>query len=316
MKSAAANEQGEIPPVDDPPPAVPGWLRLLSLLPLPVLYGITGLLTLIARHVVRFRLGIIRANVDACFPELPARERWRIINRHYRAMGEVVAEVIHGARMDAASLGRRMRMLNPELARGLLEQGRPVLLLGAHQGNWEWIGNAVVTQLGWPLDVGYKPVRSPWAERAFLALRSRFGAHMVPAKDLLADILRRRNIVRGIALLADQAPTTADQRHWMDFLGRDTAFYVGPEQIARATRYPALFLALRRRSRGHYEIEFITVSLPGETLAPGEFTTRYARLVEAEIRRAPSDWTWGHRRWKVKRDAARPAVPAGTEESG
>lgn len=299
----APDEQAANPSADDRPPAVPGWLGMLAMLPLPVLYAVTRLLSLLARHMVRFRLGIIRANVDACFPDLPPRERKRIVNRHYRAMGEVVAEVIHGARMDAASLALRMRMLNPELARELLEQGKPVLLLGAHQANWEWIGNAVVTQLGWPLDVGYKPVRSAWAERAFLALRSRFGAHLVPAKELLADILRRRHIVRGIALLADQAPTTADQRHWVDFLGRDTAFYVGPEQIARATRYPALFLALRRRSRGHYEIEFLPVSMPGETLAPGEFTTRYARLVEAEIRGAPSDWTWGHRRWKVKRPA-------------
>jgi KDO2-lipid IV(A) lauroyltransferase len=134
-----------------------------------------------------------------------------------------------------------------------------------------------------------------------LALRSRFGAHLVPAKQLLPELLQRRHVVRGIAMLADQEPTTSEHQHWMDFLGRETAFYMGAEQMARATRYPALFVALRRLRRGHYEMEFHPLQVPGEQLEPGEFTTRYARLVEAQIRAAPADWTWGHRRWKLKR---------------
>ena len=48
----------------------------------------------------------------------------------------------------------------------------------------------------------------------------------------------------------------------------------------------------------------------GEQLAPGEFTARYARLVEKEILAAPTDWTWGHRRWKLKRGALRERTQA------
>lgn len=303
VATATDHPTASLPPAtgDGPPPPVPGWLRVLALLPLPVLYAITGLLTWIFRYLVRFRLGIARANVAACFPDATPRDRARIVNGHYRFMGEMVAEVIHGARMPAAEYARRARVLNPDLLQGLLSQGRPVIVVGAHLANWEWLGNALAAQLGWPIDVGYKPIRSPWAERAVFALRSRFGVHLVPAKQLLMDLMKRRNIVRAVSLIGDQAPTTSDHQHWVDFLGRDTAFYMGAEQMARATRYPALFLAMRRVARGHYEIEFLPLSLPGETLEPGEFTTRYARCVEAEIRRAPTDWTWGHRRWKLKR---------------
>jgi lauroyl/myristoyl acyltransferase len=48
-------------------------------------------------------------------------------------------------------------------------------------------------------------------------------------------------------------------------------------------------------------VEFMPLAAAGEQLAVGEFTTRYARLVEREILAAPSDWTWGHRRWKLRR---------------
>lgn len=290
----------EAPPPEAPPP-LPLWLRLASQLPLPVLYAITGALVFLVHRVLRLRRDVVQGNIAACFPEASPDEVQRMVSGHYRQVGQMFAEVIRSAALSPAEMARRIHIANLELPRSLLAQGKPVLLVAAHQANWEWVLQALATQLGHPLDVGYKPIRSPWAERAMYALRRRFGAHMVPAKDLLADLLRRRHIVRGIAMLADQEPTTSEHQHWLTFLGRETAFYMGAEQMARATRYPALFVALRRRARGRYEIEFMPLALPGEQLDPGEFTTRYARLVEAEIRAAPSDWTWGHRRWKLRR---------------
>jgi len=268
---------------------------------MPVLYVFTGLLVFVAQRLLRMKLGVIRANIVAWFPQMAPREQARMVTGHYRQIGQMIAEVIKGATLSRQGFVERVRMRNLALPQGLLAQGRPVLLVAAHQGNWEWVLQALALQLGYPLDVGYKPIKSPWAESAMNAIRRRFGAHLVPAKELLADMLRRRNIVRGIAMLADQEPTTSDHKHWVTFLGRDTAFYMGPEQMARAARYAAVFVALRRTSRGHYEIEFAELAGSGEQLPPGEFTARYARLVEREILAAPTDWTWGHKRWKLKR---------------
>jgi KDO2-lipid IV(A) lauroyltransferase len=182
-----------------------------------------------------------------------------------------------------------------------LAQGRPIILVAAHQANWEWILHALALHLGHPLDVGYKPIKSPWAQNMMYAIRTRFGAHLVPAKELLGDMLKRRNIVRGIAMLGDQEPLHDSQKHWTTFLGRETAFYMGAEQMVRATRYAGLFVAMRRLRRGYYEIDFALLCGDGERLEPGVFTERYARLVETEILAAPQDWTWGHRRWKLRK---------------
>jgi KDO2-lipid IV(A) lauroyltransferase len=280
---------------------LPLWLKGLSWLPLPVLYGLLAALVCIAHRLFRMRLPVVRANVQACFPDLGAQEVSRIVRDHYRQTGQMIAEVIRSASLSRAAFLERVKVRNLELPRAMLAQGKPVLLVAAHQANWEWVLQAMALQLGYPLDVGYKPIKSRWADAAMNTIRCRFGAHLVPAKELLADLLKRRHIVRGIAMLADQEPTTSDHQHWLRFLGRDTAFYMGPEQMARATRYGALFVALRRVRRGYYEIEFMPLAAMGERLEPGEFTNRYAHLVEQEIRAAPSDWTWGHRRWKLKR---------------
>jgi KDO2-lipid IV(A) lauroyltransferase len=286
-----------------PATILPSWLRVLSLLPLPVLYALFAALAWIAFRVLRIRLPVVQANIRACFPESSAAEVRRIARDHYRQMGEMAAEIIRSARLSPPQFLAHVTVRNIELPRSLLAQQRPVLLVAAHQANWEWVLQAMALQLGYPLDVGYKPVRSASIDRAMNAIRTRFGAHLVPAKNLLADLLQRRNIVRGIAMLADQEPLSSEHQHWTAFLGRDTAFYMGPEHMARAMRYPAVFVALRRVRRGDYEVEFMPLAGAGEPLKPGEFTSRYARLLEKEIVAAPASWTWGHRRWKLRRGA-------------
>jgi KDO2-lipid IV(A) lauroyltransferase len=176
-----------------------------------------------------------------------------------------------------------------------------VLLIAAHQSNWEWMLLALSLELGYPLDAAYKPLANDWAERGMKKLRTRFGTRLVPAKELLLDILRRHGVVRAIAMVADQEPTTSERRYWTRFLNRDTAFYVGPEEIARVTRFPVFFIAVRRRARGYYEMQFLPLAAAGDATPPGALTERYARLVEAQIHAAPPDWLWSHKRWKLRK---------------
>ncbi len=58
---------------------------------------------------------------------------------------------------------------------------------------------------------------------------------------------------------------------------------------------------MRRLARGRYEMGFLPLAQDGEALAAGELTERYARLVEEQIRAAPPDWPWSHKRWKLKK---------------
>ena len=193
-----------------------------------------------------------------------------------------------------------MKMLNPELVREV-SHGKPVLIMAAHQCNWEWLLLGFSTQLGMPVDAVYKPLVNPWAEREMFALRSRLGARPVQAQQLLADILQNRNVPRAIAIVADQEPVSSERKHWLKFLNRDSAFFLGAEEIARTVRYAAVFAQIRRVARGHYEVRFVPLVAAGEQLPAGEFTARYARMVEEQIRAAPADWPWSHKRWRLKK---------------
>jgi KDO2-lipid IV(A) lauroyltransferase len=275
------------------------WLGFLASLPLPVLYALTGALTTLLRWF-GMRRDVIRDNLAGCFPDLSSDRIDALVREHYAHVGQMAAEAFKAARLPAEELRRRVAISGLELPQAALAAGKPVLLIASHQANWEWVLHGLALNLGYPLDVGYKPIRSPWAERAMHYIRTRFGARMIPAKELLPDLLKRRSVVRGIAMLADQTPTSSDFRLWTTFLGRETAFYMGAEKMAQATRYATFFVGMRRTSKGYYAIDFVPLAAAGEKLPEGELTERYARLVEAEIRSAPADWTWTHRRWRLK----------------
>ena len=123
----------------------------------------------------------------------------------------------------------------------------------------------------------------------------------MPAKELLADFLKRRAIVRAIAMNADQAPVSTDKRYWTRFLGQDTAFYIGAEQIARATRLPILYVGVRRIRRGYYEVELKPLWDGREIVPPNTVTERYARTCEIDVLERPADWLWSYRRWRLKK---------------
>jgi Kdo2-lipid IVA lauroyltransferase/acyltransferase len=277
------------------------WVRALSSLPMGLLYGFASLLGWLAFRVFPYREDVVRANLTKAFPDVDASRIRDIMRLYYSGFADMLVEIIKSATLPPEEIRRRVRVVNLEGPREYLAQGKPVLLVAAHQCNWEWMLLSLSLELGHPVDAAYKPLVDNWAEREMKKVRSRFGSRLVPAKDLLADIIKRRGTVRAIAMVADQEPTTSEHKHWTRFLNRDTAFYMGPEEISRVTRFPVFFIAMRRTARGFYEMELQPLSTPAERLQTGDLTERYARKVEEQIRAAPPDWPWSHKRWKLKK---------------
>jgi len=274
---------------------------MLATLPLSVLYGFSTLVGWLAFRVVPYRAQLVHNNLKLAFPEMDEQALSSTKRRYYAGFAQMFVEIVKSAKMPADEIRRRVSIVNIEGPRELLAQGKSVLCVAAHQCNWEWMLLGFSLELGYPVDAAYKPLVNPWAEREMKTVRSRFGSRMIPAKELLPDIIKRRGIARAIAMVADQEPTTSEHKHWTRFLGRDTAFYMGPEEIARVTKLPVFFIAMRRLSRGLYEMAFEPLAMPEEKLPPGELTERYARRVERQILDAPPDWPWSHKRWKLKK---------------
>jgi Kdo2-lipid IVA lauroyltransferase/acyltransferase len=276
-------------------------VNLLSRLPMRALYAFSSFLYFLAYYIVRHRHHVIREQLAKVYPAMPQAERTAIHKRFLKNFCDVMVEILKSATLSPAEMSARIHIINLPLARSYLDGGQSVMFVTSHLCNWEWLLQGVTLQLGFPLDAAYKPLHDLWAERLMLKIRTRFGARLVPAKELLADFLSRRGIVRAVAMNADQAPVSTDKRYWTRFLGQDTAFYVGAEQIARATRLPIMYLVMRRVRRGYYEVEIRPLWDGRETTLPNAVTERYARACELDVLKAPADWLWSYRRWRLKK---------------
>jgi len=255
-----------------------------------------GLAAWIALRLFGLRRAVVRDNLRRSFPEwTPARIR--AVEREFaRRQGEIAAEVLCSGRISADELRSRVTIVNPE-ALAAAGQPRPMLLLGAHLCNFEWMVQRLSLEFGERLVALYKPPRSPRTDRWLRRLRSRFGARLVAAKSVLQELARMRDVA-AIGMLADQVPRTSPEKHWVEFLGQETAFYMGGELLGRGLRAQVLAVHMRRRARGRYEITLEPLNEAGQKLPHGEITTRYARALEEWIREDPAGWWWTHRRWK------------------
>jgi KDO2-lipid IV(A) lauroyltransferase len=273
-------------------------LRVLALLPLPLLYAFFGFVAWVLR-VIGWRRALVEDGLARCLPALGAAARRRTLRQFYVSLGRLAAEFAHAARMSPASLAERMRFENPELILDALRANQRVMLLAAHHCNWEWLLLRCSTAFDEPLVAAYKPASRSRADAEIQAMRSRFGATMIPAKDLVQHLVAQRGQVRLLAMLADQSPSArSEQQRWLPFFGQDTAFYPGPGWISAKLGFVPFFIAVRPDGRGRYVARFAPLSAPGERPDPDRILRAYVNALEQKVMAYPAQYFWAYNRWK------------------
>jgi KDO2-lipid IV(A) lauroyltransferase len=278
--------------------ALPG---LLAYLPLPLLYLIADLLFLTLFRGFGFQRRLAEENIAAAFPGLSRDRVSHLAADSARNAARVVLETIKADRLAKTQLALRVQIENPELVDRLVEQHHTVLTLAAHHGNWEWLQLACSAQLAAPMAALYKPLGRRSLDALLARLRSRFGSRLIPAQRALPELLSFAREPGVIALVADQGPRPDEEKYWGCLLGRNTAFFFGPEKLARLLRAPLVFAHMQRLRRGHYRVRFELLAEPPYTQPDGELMDHFIRALEQQIREAPQDWVWVYKRWKYEK---------------
>ena len=120
--------------------------------------------------------------------------------------------------------------------------------------------------LVYPVNYGYIPNTEAGdldpIDAYVLGARRRFGANPIPHKSFLYEVMRRNEEPRAYAMLADQTPLKRTPKHWIRFLNRDTAFFLGPERIARYLDASVVYVAMTRVRRGYYDVTLEVIAQP------------------------------------------------------
>ncbi len=276
-------------------------LRLVSRLPLAVLYPLAAVLYVLVYRVMRFSRDVVYANLSNAFPDKPRAEIERLASGFYRNFCDVVVEMLKSLTMSTDELSRRVMFSGEEVLLDHLRNGRPVLAATAHQSNVEWLVLAACARFGFPVEAIYRPLRSAVTERLLTSTYARFGGTLIPDRSVVKEIMRRHAESRIVFIVPDQSPNLGDDQYWTTFLNQETGFYLAPEVIAKFARYPVLFLGMKRVRRGYYEATVTALAEPPYGDQSHDLVERYVRAVETQILQQPTDWLWLHKRWKHRK---------------
>lgn len=282
-----------------------GVLKVAAMLPLWALYGLSDVVWVVLGFVVRYRRGIITANLTASFPDMSPKEIARIRRRFYRNFSDYIFETLKLLHISDRSMRRRMEFTGVEAVDRILGEGRPVVAFFSHCFNWEWVPSITLWSKLTPGESVefcqvYRPLRNRVMDALMLDIRSRFGSVSLTKKLVFLDLMRytRRGIATITGFMSDQKPSHGDEGHYENFLHHPTMFITGTETVARRLDAAVVYFDMNKISRGHYRVDVrLITEKPGE-LPEGTLTDRYCSLLTQTIRRNPALWLWSHNRWK------------------
>ena len=277
------------------------FLRLLSRLPMGVLYFFSDLLFPLVYYVVRYRRKVVHSNLLRSFPEKSLKEINRIERTFYQYMCDLMMETVRQGSITQDEIYRKMTFSDYDELLELLQQGRSVMLMMGHYCNWEW---ALAGDSYLPEGVAIYPIYQKLNNKIFdeymMQNRTRLGGKCIEKDDLIRTMVKMRdNGTCGIfAMISDQSPMKKFIRHRTHFLHQDTPVFLGTEQLARKYDYPVFFLDMEYLGRGRYHGKIIPIALKPKECPEYEITNRFMQMLEATIQRQPAYWLWTHKRWK------------------
>lgn len=279
-------------------------LGAVAWLPLGLLYLISDLACFILHKIVKYRVGVVRKNLKMAFPEKSDKELQEIENEFYRHLFDIFVEAAKLAHVSDKEIGRRVKIEGIELVNEALRQGKSVVLLLGHYGNWEWVTASapLMDKRAVSCEI-YHPLRNKAFDRLMLKLRSRFGTENIPMSTSVRRLLgiHRDGGQFVCGFIADQRPFTPELKYWTDFLGIDTAYVNGGEVIGTKVGAEFLYVEMMPLKRGYYKLVFNELS-PVDDGGENPYTRAYLHKLEESIRRNPPYWLWSHNRWKRKRN--------------
>jgi KDO2-lipid IV(A) lauroyltransferase len=253
---------------------------------------------------------VAMSNLTMAFgTEKDEREIRRITRGVYRHLFMSAVELLLVRRRLRQENWRDHIVLNNE--EGVMaarEQGKGIIFLTGHVGNWELMGVAL-SGFWIRLSSVARPLGNPLLDRYVMGFRKSFGQNIIEKKGALRAMSRTLRNGGAAVFVADQ-----NVRHsgiFVDFFGKPASTSTGFALLARQFGCPVVTAFCRRVGTYRFEVDYGDPIYPDPGLTRDEDLERIVTVctsrLEETIRKAPDQWLWLHRRWKT-----RPR----TEESG
>lgn len=275
--------------------------RVLSLIPLKILFFISEGITFIVFRLIGYRREVVINNLIHSFPNRSMAEIKHIAYKYYRHLSVMMVENIYLRFAPIHKIKKRLIIEDKELLDRLYAKHKNVIVMTGHFSNWE-IGSVLSQNFNFKCAAVYKKLSSPAFDKIYYDIRSRLGVEPVEMNEVFRKVvqLNKQPEPSLIFMVADQSPMKNDQQLWLQFLNQPTGAYTGSEKLARRFDYAVIYMQILRIKKGLYRCNFKLITENSAQTALNAITFSFFNMLERSIQQSPRYWLWSHRRWKHK----------------
>lgn len=260
------------------------------------------------RFLYRFvplRRDVVLANLRRVFGDTAsAAEIERLAAAHYGHLWRLVGEFIRFSWMSEARKRALVRLENVEALAAGMAQGKGVLILTGHFGNWEVAATAAIAQfphMRGRFHFVRRALKPQWLDRLVTRRFKQAGFGVFPKRGSLDAMLARLEQGDVIVFPFDQHAQPPDGIE-VDFFGHPAWTLKSLAIMALATGAPVVPAAAWRDPDGRHVMRFEEALPPFDCEDTNEAIRRNTlaqnKALERLVLRHPEQWFWVHRRWK------------------
>ncbi len=264
--------------------------------------------------ILRIRHRLVDENLQHAFPELSRPQRDALQMRMWHHLMLMLIEAAHAERkIHLTNWKKYVTLQNEQPALKAMYDGRPVLLVVAHLGNFEFAGY-ILGLIGIPAYTVARTLDNPYLEKYLGEFRRSTGQYIIP-KDHAAQMLEEAlSYGKTAAIVADQH--AGQKGVWVKSFGREVSAFKAIPVLSRVFHAPMCLSSPIREGEKPFRFT-ITVERILEPDTPEaaqmnvkDMTQWYNTVYEEMIRRTPHQYWWIHNRWKVRKNKKPEAPPA------
>ncbi len=279
------------------------FIRLIAivfgLIPLKMAETAAKFTAFLLRDVLHYRRSVIIENLNLVYGGQWPGPPGLLLKEIYRHFVYLWFEVLQASRFDFPQKQARIVLHDEKVVNEALAKGKGALLLTAHIGNFEWIGDWMGAS-GYKFAAVAKRQKNPMVDNYIRKLRERFGTKIVYTRQAMKQglsLLRKQWI---FGLVADQY--AGEKGVEVSFLNLKTRFFAGPAIFHLRTGAPMFYVFGIRRSYARFDFHFVPVpALDLNEVSDDNIrkvTQLHASVLEKWLRAHPEQWFWSHKRWK------------------
>ena len=242
---------------------------------------------------------IARINMQRCFPEAEPAEIERLLGQMWDNIGRLFAEMPNLHVLNSDAFDERVEFIGRERYEAWRKAGQPIVIIALHMANWE-VAAAAITRSGLPCHITYRAANNPLIDKRITSAREAYGVKLLTAKggDGAKQLIKALREGWSVALMNDQKMNDGVEA---PFFGWPSMTAPGPTRLAMRSGAPLVPISVRRTEGARFRVEVcdpIEISdNPDKAAAIVETVGRVNAWAESEIRKAPAQWFWVHRRW-------------------